>query len=85
MPAEDSPERHRDGLLYRLAAIRETFEETGILLAFPIGKRDGLLSLPQDVLDAGRKLVHGNKVRFADWLAQVGAESDLGELLASLG
>jgi 8-oxo-dGTP pyrophosphatase MutT (NUDIX family) len=82
VPAVDSPQRHRDGnATYRIAAIRETFEETGILLAYPKGKRGRLLELPQDVLDAGRKLVHGNKVRFGDWLDQVGGEADLGEYL----
>ncbi|KAF4497347.1 NUDIX family hydrolase [Fusarium agapanthi] len=41
IPAEESPERHHDGLAYRIGAIRETFEETGILLA----KKDNKLFL----------------------------------------
>jgi len=77
LPKVDSlDELHRDGLAYRLAAIRETFEESGILLAR--GKDGALLQLEDGVRDAGRKEVHGNKVRFGDWVRSVGGEPDVG-------
>lgn len=75
IPAVDSPERHRDGLAYRVGAIRETFEETGILLA---RKDGGLVKLSAEERDAARKRIHGNEVKFLEWLKSVGAEPDLG-------
>lgn len=71
--------RHVDGDVYRLAAIRETFEESGILLA-----RDGrgaLLSLPADVREAGRKAVHSNSITFPAWLASHGGVPDTASLV----
>jgi hypothetical protein len=80
LPAPDSPLLHEDGPAYRLAAIRETFEESGILLAKKAGSsRDqGLLHVPDDVREAGRKQVHGNKIRFTEWLEGLGGEPDVG-------
>lgn len=85
LPASDSPEIHQDGLAYRLAAIRETFEESGILLARKPGQSQdqGLLQVPSAVLEAGRKQVHGNQVRFAEWLKSLGGEPDIGMSLLS--
>ncbi|KAF5027121.1 hypothetical protein F66182_786 [Fusarium sp. NRRL 66182] len=78
IPPADSPERHQDGLAYRIGAIRETFEETGILLT---RKNAGLISLTAEDRDAARKLIHGNQVKFLDWLKSVGAEPDLDGLI----
>lgn len=80
LPAANSPALHEDGPAYRLAAIRETFEESGILLAKKIGQpRDqGLLEVPDYVREAGRKLVHGNTVKFTEWLREQGGEPDVG-------
>jgi 8-oxo-dGTP pyrophosphatase MutT (NUDIX family) len=80
LPAADSPGFHEDGPAYRLAAIRETFEESGILLAKKLGQsRDqGLLHVPDDVREAGRKQVHGNQVKFTEWLENLGGEPDVG-------
>jgi 8-oxo-dGTP pyrophosphatase MutT (NUDIX family) len=77
IPEEDSPERHQDGLAYRIGAIRETFEETGILLA---RKDNELINLDVKDRDAARKMIHGNQVKFLEWLKSVGAEPDLGEM-----
>ncbi|RSL70995.1 hypothetical protein CEP53_001650 [Fusarium sp. AF-6] len=78
IPSVDSPERHQDGLAYRIGAIRETFEETGILLA----KKDGtLINLSIEERDAVRKQIHGNQVKFLEWLKSVGAEPDLDGLI----
>lgn len=75
VPAIDAPDRHRDSETYRLAAVREAFEESGILLA----KKNGqLLELSPDVRLAARKAVHGDKQRFVDWLETLGATPDIG-------
>ncbi|KAL2270782.1 hypothetical protein VTJ83DRAFT_153 [Remersonia thermophila] len=83
LPSPGDPAYHRDGPAYRLAAIRETFEESGILLAKKLGqsREAGLLQLADDVREAGRKLVHANKVKFADWLREHGGEPDIDNLI----
>ncbi|KAK0657841.1 NUDIX domain-containing protein [Cercophora newfieldiana] len=80
LPPLDSQEIHRDSEAYRLAAVRETFEESGILLA---RRRDGcgLLSVSGEVMEAGRKEVHGNRVKFVDWLDGIGGVPDLDDLI----
>ncbi|KAF4440266.1 hypothetical protein F53441_12356 [Fusarium austroafricanum] len=78
IPAEGSPGRHHDGPSYRIGAIRETFEETGILLA---KKGNELIHLTVEDRDAARKLIHGNQVKFLEWLKSVGAEPDLDGLI----
>ncbi|KAK7180531.1 uncharacterized protein CC84DRAFT_1169964 [Paraphaeosphaeria sporulosa] len=64
---------------YRLAAIRETFEESGILLAKKNGK------LFTDIGDAereeGRKAVHAGTTLFADLLSKWGCEPDVEGLI----
>lgn len=78
MPAEDSLERHVDSDVYRLAAIRETFEESGILLA----RNNGfgrLIEVPEGERDEGRKLVHSDQIPFRQWLAKKGGRADTGE------
>lgn len=84
IPEPDDPARHRDGHAYRLGAIRETFEEAGILLAKPKNGGDRLLELPEAQVEDARKTIHGNKVRFTDWVDQVGGVPDLGELRCGL-
>lgn len=90
VPDIDSPARHIDGPDYRIAAIRETFEESGILLARKKGHGGGkesahddhkeLLQLPDDVLEQGRTAIHGDKTKFTEWLSQHGGEPDVGKL-----
>lgn len=48
LPPAGSPDRHRDSPAYRLAAIRETFEESGILLARRRRRRRLPSSSPDD-------------------------------------
>ncbi|KAK3341895.1 hypothetical protein B0T25DRAFT_511354 [Lasiosphaeria hispida] len=75
----EAPEAHQDNELYRLAAVRETFEESGIVLAC---QRDGSgpLHLPSSVIEAGRKEVQASRIRFPDWLATVGGIPDTASL-----
>lgn len=74
-PAIESPDRHVDSEVYRMAAVRETFEESGILLA----RNNGfgrLIEVPEGEREEGRRLVHDNKVPFTQWLAQKGGRAD---------
>lgn len=80
VPAEDSAERHVDGPAYRLAAIRETFEESGILLA----KNNGfgrLVEVPAADRDQGRRQVHQREVPFTKWLAGKGGRAHVDGLI----
>ena len=60
-------ERHKDNLAYRTGAIRELFEESGILLA-RAGPTSGLISISAKDRLRGRKAIHSEKVRFSTWL-----------------
>lgn len=76
LPGPESEALHEDSLVYRLAAVRETFEESGILLA---RRKDGsLLELSSEAREEGRKTIHGNSIKFTDWLASVGGVPDTG-------
>ncbi|OQO14236.1 hypothetical protein B0A48_01112 [Cryoendolithus antarcticus] len=75
VPIVGSKERHVDGKAYRETAVRETFEESGILLAK--GKDGRLLELSEEEMVKGRREVHGNKVRFGEWLETRGGSADL--------
>lgn len=77
MPEPDSPDRHVDSEIYRMAAIRETFEESGIILARNAGF-GRLIEVPEREREEGRKQVHSNKVMFEDWLASKGGKADTG-------
>ncbi|KAK7756950.1 hypothetical protein SLS62_000966 [Diatrype stigma] len=84
LPPPGDPARHEDSLAYRLAAIRETFEESGILLARDT-RRDGrgsaILNLPTEKRDEGRRLVYENRTRFVEWVKGEGGEVDTENLL----
>ncbi|KAK3309399.1 uncharacterized protein B0T15DRAFT_506184 [Chaetomium strumarium] len=82
LPA-DSPDLHNDSPSYRLAAVRETFEESGVLLVRKPGQSqdEGLLHVPEDVREAGRKQIHGNQVKFTEWVKQLGGEPDVENLI----
>ncbi|KAI9172208.1 putative nudix hydrolase-like protein [Paramyrothecium foliicola] len=74
VPGPEDPARHHDGPAYRLGAVRECFEETGILLA----KRRGELFnvAAGDERDAARRRIHGNETRFVDWVRSLGGVPD---------
>lgn len=62
----------------RLTAIRETFEETGVLLASLIGSSP----IPSpETLDVVRKSIHSQKIPFTTFLAQNGLTADVNALL----
>ncbi|KAI9889172.1 MAG: hypothetical protein M1814_005763 [Vezdaea aestivalis] len=71
---------HEDNKVYRLCAIRECFEESGILLARgPEGRP--LWDMPVASRDEGRKAVHGNETSFTQWLKQEGGKADIEGLI----
>ncbi|PSN65137.1 hypothetical protein BS50DRAFT_589578 [Corynespora cassiicola Philippines] len=76
LPSPTSPLCHQDGPAYRLAAIRETFEESGILLAR--SRKTGKLFT--EVSDAerekARKAVHAGTRTFGEVLEGWGAVPD---------
>lgn len=63
-----------------MAAIRETFEESGILLAYNNGF-GRLLEVPDKEREEGRKLTHSKKVDFRKWLASKGGRADVEGLI----
>ncbi|KAK3395988.1 hypothetical protein B0T20DRAFT_455763 [Sordaria brevicollis] len=83
-PLPEGEELHVDSEAYRLAAVRETFEESGILLARRKnggGKGEGeMLELSEEELEEGRKVVFGDKVRFGEWLDSKGGVADIENL-----
>jgi 8-oxo-dGTP pyrophosphatase MutT (NUDIX family) len=81
IPPVDSPMRHKDGPAYRLAAIRETFEECGILLAKSKKTGKHITGLSDEEREEGRKAVHGGKIAFLDLLSRWDAEPDTDSLI----
>ncbi|KAI9654240.1 MAG: hypothetical protein M1821_006768 [Bathelium mastoideum] len=80
IPAPNAPSRHQDGDAYRLAAIRETFEESGILLA----RNNGfgrLIEVEDGEREEGRKAIHAGRIDFRTWLARKGGRADTGKYI----
>lgn len=67
---EEGIERHKDNQAYRVGALRELFEESGILLARQLAEPFKLISIAQTTREKGRKLVHSDKMLFQAWLDQ---------------
>jgi len=81
IPAPGSKERHIDGPAYRVGAIRECFEESGILLAKRGDGSGKLLEVPEEVREKGRKDIHSGKVKFLDWVREQGGVVDTGKYI----
>ncbi|KAJ5693169.1 hypothetical protein N7462_002592 [Penicillium macrosclerotiorum] len=81
-PPPEDHSRHEDGPHYRRAAIRELFEESGILLARN-GGSGKMLAVDEAGRDQGRRLIHQNQVTFETWLGQQNenAEPDIDRLI----
>jgi 8-oxo-dGTP pyrophosphatase MutT (NUDIX family) len=62
--------RHIESQPYRVGAIRELFEETGILLAKESKGSTSLLTVSDAARLQGRKAVHKSSIQFQSWLAQ---------------
>ena len=87
VPSPSSPLRHVDSEVYRRAAIRECFEESGILLAksrqenSATGENEApqMLSISSTEKERARKGVHANTLNFTEWVEKQGGELDSGE------
>ncbi|CAN9202951.1 unnamed protein product [Alternaria alternata] len=81
IPDVNDPGRHQDGPAYRMAAVRETFEECGILLAK--SKKTGKLftEISDEEREKGRRDVHSGTVKFGDLLEKWGAVPDTEALI----
>ncbi|KAL9613138.1 MAG: hypothetical protein Q9167_002303 [Letrouitia subvulpina] len=80
LPAPDDVKLHEDSKAYRLGAIRECFEESGILLARNRERPDQLLQLNEVEREWGRHAVHNNKIIFTDWVHRHRAAPDTAQL-----
>jgi 8-oxo-dGTP pyrophosphatase MutT (NUDIX family) len=74
---------HRDSPLYRVSAIRELFEETGILLVkqvegTSVAVQPKSYTMAESDRKRGRRLVHSGQVRFLEWLQEQGFVPDTG-------
>ncbi|KAL2001749.1 hypothetical protein VTN02DRAFT_1303 [Thermoascus thermophilus] len=81
-PPVGDPKRHDEAVHYRRAAIRELFEESGILLA-----RDQttghMVTLSEAEREKGRHAIHRQETTFIDWLKKhnAAAEPDIEPLI----
>lgn len=67
-PPAGHPDSHDDGPHYRRAAIRELFEESGILLA-KNSETGEMLKLDSAKREEGRHAIHMNETTFDHWLS----------------
>jgi 8-oxo-dGTP pyrophosphatase MutT (NUDIX family) len=80
VPQERDVRRHDDSILYRRAAIRELFEESGILLAKDRESGE-FIHVDEAERERGRHAIHEGKITFREWLQQQvsTAEPDTGK------
>ncbi|KAF2841060.1 putative NUDIX family hydrolase, partial [Patellaria atrata CBS 101060] len=80
IPGPDQPGRHDDSEPYRLAAVRETFEESGILLAR--NRQTGrLLEIKEKEREEGRRAVYSGDISFPKWLHKYEGVADIENLI----
>ena len=66
-PPAGHPDSHEEGAHYRRAAIRELFEESGILLAKHKGT-GRMVDVSAEERERGRHAIHMNEITFDQWL-----------------
>ncbi|KAL4787402.1 hypothetical protein BJX76DRAFT_319053 [Aspergillus varians] len=66
-PPPGDVKRHEDASWYRNAAIRELFEESGILLAKDQGSGK-MLAVREEEREKGRREIHQKQTTFSEWL-----------------
>ncbi|KAH8813076.1 hypothetical protein F5884DRAFT_820743 [Xylogone sp. PMI_703] len=81
IPSPSDPARHLDGPAYRLGAIRECFEESGILLAKRNDGSGRLLEVDEVERERARKAIHSHNLKFSDWVKEQGGIVDSDSLL----
>ncbi|OJJ46992.1 hypothetical protein ASPZODRAFT_131910 [Penicilliopsis zonata CBS 506.65] len=82
LPSIDDPKRHDDAPCYRRGALRELFEESGILLAKE-GSSSRMLAVSETARQHGRRAIHQQEVTFEQWLKSqhAAAEPDTESLI----
>ncbi|KAL9595624.1 MAG: hypothetical protein Q9219_006330 [cf. Caloplaca sp. 3 TL-2023] len=80
LPPHDDIRIHEDNPAYRMGAVRECFEESGILLARSRDDPSMLLQLTEGERHEGRHAVHEKRVRFDDWVHSHGGIPDVESL-----
>jgi len=63
-----------------MGAIRECFEESGILLAKQSQNLELLLEVNDEERDGARHEIHKNKVKFQEWVQKKGGVPDVGKV-----
>ncbi|KAL8850608.1 MAG: hypothetical protein Q9221_004478 [Calogaya cf. arnoldii] len=84
LPPRGDVRLHEDSLAYRIGAIRECFEESGILLARDRNSHNdnnnsastSLQQLNEQERDSGRTAIHKKQIRFQDWVDSHGGIID---------
>lgn len=66
-PPAGHPDSHDEGIHYRKAAIRELFEESGILLA-KHNRTGRMVNVSAEERERGRHAIHMNEITFDQWL-----------------
>ncbi|KAL8903549.1 MAG: hypothetical protein Q9207_003854 [Kuettlingeria erythrocarpa] len=80
LPPQGDVRLHEDSPSYRMGAVRECFEESGILLARSRENPSTLLQLSEEERDAGRQAIHSKKVAFQNWVRSQGGIPDVDSL-----
>ncbi|KAL8653095.1 MAG: hypothetical protein Q9226_003988 [Calogaya cf. arnoldii] len=85
LPPRGDVRLHEDSLAYRIGAIRECFEESGILLARDRNNENNsasasLQQLNEQERDSGRTAIHKKQIRFQDWVDSHGGIVDTASL-----
>ncbi|KAL6237383.1 hypothetical protein BDW75DRAFT_204026 [Aspergillus navahoensis] len=73
-PPPGDPKRHEDASWYRNAAVRELFEESGILLA-KIQGSGKMLAVGEEEREKGRCEIHQKQTTFSEWLKKQNASA----------
>lgn len=83
IPPPSHPNRHEDGSAYRIGAIRECFEESGILLAKRNDGSGELLEIPEQEREQARKDIYSGKTTIQNFVESLGGHLDAGNIIFS--
>jgi hypothetical protein len=61
-----------------MGAIRECFEESGILLARKSSDSSSLLEVEETEREKARKEIHAGRLKFGEWVKEMGGVVDTG-------
>ncbi|KAI9861426.1 MAG: hypothetical protein M1813_005323 [Trichoglossum hirsutum] len=81
LPGVGDPARHVDSRAYRVGAIRECFEESGVVLARERGDAGGMLWVGGEEREKGRIEVYAGSVGMEEWVGGEGGKIDVEGLI----